>query len=91
MKKGINPSRQRVPDLPGGQAAVRIVIEHLGRAVYGGFYEPGTRRRTKRFSKDVTGFVEAVVRVVRYPGGKLRVRLQWEDGVGPRARAQPGW
>ena len=60
-------------------------IEHLGRAVYGGIYEPGHP------SADEDGFrgdvLEAVrdlgVSTVRYPGGNFVSGYRWEDGVGP--------
>jgi alpha-N-arabinofuranosidase len=61
-------------------------IEHLGRAVYDGIYEPrhpmadesGVRR-------DVLDLVrELGVPIVRYPGGNFVSGYNWEDGVGPR-------
>ncbi len=62
-------------------------IEHLGRAVYGGIYEPGHP------TADVNGFrgdaLEAIRRlqvpIIRYPGGNFVSGYNWEDGVGPKA------
>ncbi|MDR0637408.1 MAG: alpha-N-arabinofuranosidase [Spirochaetaceae bacterium] len=60
-------------------------IEHLGRAVYGGIYEPGHPEADEAgFRKDVIGLVrELNVPVVRYPGGNFVSGYNWEDGVGP--------
>ena len=60
-------------------------IEHLGRAVYGGIYEPGHPEANDRgFRKDVIKLVrELDVPVVRYPGGNFVSGYDWEDGIGP--------
>jgi len=60
-------------------------IEHLGRAVYGGIYEPGhPQADEKGFRKDVLELVkELQVPIVRYPGGNFVSGYNWEDGVGP--------
>jgi len=62
-------------------------IEHLGRAVYGGIYEPGHPTADEEgFRKDVMDLVkELQVPVVRYPGGNFVSAYDWEDGVGPVA------
>ncbi|WNQ12499.1 alpha-N-arabinofuranosidase [Paenibacillus aurantius] len=61
-------------------------IEHLGRAVYGGIYEPGHAAADESgFRKDVIDLVnELQVPIVRYPGGNFVSGYNWEDGVGPR-------
>ncbi len=61
-------------------------IEHLGRAVYGGIYEPGHPCADNMgFRKDVIDMVkELQVPVVRYPGGNFVSGYNWEDSVGPR-------
>jgi alpha-L-arabinofuranosidase len=63
-------------------------IEHLGRAVYGGIYEPGHPAADKNgFRKDVMELVrELQVPIVRYPGGNFVSGYNWEDGVGPREK-----
>jgi alpha-N-arabinofuranosidase len=60
-------------------------IEHLGRAVYGGIFEPGHPSADKDgFRQDVLDLVrELSVPIVRYPGGNFVSGYNWEDGVGP--------
>ncbi len=60
-------------------------IEHLGRAVYGGIYEPDHLTADEDgFRKDVIELVnELNVPIVRYPGGNFVSGYNWEDGVGP--------
>ena len=61
-------------------------IEHLGRAVYTGIYEPGHP------TADAFGFrgdVEALIRPllvtqIRYPGGNFLSGYDWRDGIGPK-------
>ncbi len=62
-------------------------IEHLGRAVYGGIYEPGHPEADELgFRKDVLEKVRQIgVPVVRYPGGNFVSGFNWEDSVGPAA------
>ncbi|MBM7570686.1 alpha-N-arabinofuranosidase [Aquibacillus albus] len=61
-------------------------IEHLGRAVYGGIYEPDHPQADEQgFRKDVIELVkELQVPIVRYPGGNMVSAYNWEDGVGPK-------
>ncbi|MBX3071622.1 MAG: alpha-N-arabinofuranosidase [Thermomicrobiales bacterium] len=71
-----------------GQIDPRIYgsfIEHLGRAVYGGIYEPGHPDADEHGCRsDVLAIVrELDVPVVRYPGGNFVSGYNWEDGVGP--------
>ncbi|MFM2091282.1 MAG: hypothetical protein RLZZ127_1771 [Planctomycetota bacterium] len=63
-------------------------VEHLGRAVYGGLYEPGhPTADADGFRTDVLALVrELGVTIVRYPGGNFVSNYAWEDGVGPRER-----
>jgi alpha-L-arabinofuranosidase len=60
-------------------------IEHVGRAVYGGIYEPGHPTADgEGFRTDVLDLVrELGVTNVRYPGGNFVSGYDWEDGVGP--------
>jgi alpha-N-arabinofuranosidase len=62
-------------------------IEHLGRAVYEGIYEPGHPTADGHgFRKDVLNLVQELnVPVVRYPGGNFVSGYNWEDGIGPQA------
>ncbi len=61
-------------------------IEHLGRAVYGGIYEPDHLTADQYgFRRDVIDMVKKLqVPVVRYPGGNFVSGFNWEDSVGPR-------
>lgn len=61
-------------------------IEHLGRAVYGGIYEPGHPTADgKGFRRDVLELVRALnTPIVRYPGGNFVSGYNWEDGIGPK-------
>ena len=58
-------------------------IEHLGRAVYEGIYQPGSPFADEEgLRKDVIDLVrELQVPVVRYPGGNFVSGYHWEDGV----------
>ena len=60
-------------------------IEHLGRAVYGGIYEPGHPLADENgFRTDVMEAVRKLgVPIVRYPGGNFVSGFNWEDSVGP--------
>lgn len=60
-------------------------IEHLGRAVYGGIYEPDHISADEDgFRTDVINLVKKLnVPIVRYPGGNFVSGYNWEDGVGP--------
>ncbi len=61
-------------------------IEHLGRAVYGGIYEPGhPSADALGFRSDVLEMVRRLnLPIVRYPGGNFVSGFNWEDSVGPR-------
>lgn len=63
-------------------------IEHLGRAVYDGLYQPGHPLSDKDgFRKDVVELVrELQVPVIRYPGGNFVSNYFWEDSVGPKEK-----
>jgi alpha-N-arabinofuranosidase len=63
-------------------------IEHLGRAVYGGIYEPGhPEADEKGFRRDVLDLVKKLgVPIVRYPGGNFVSNYNWEDGIGDKSK-----
>src|SRR4029453_13102727 len=63
-------------------------VEHLGRCVYDGIYEPGHRSADgDGVRSDVMDLVrELGVTTIRYPGGNFVSGYRWEDGVGPRGR-----
>ena len=60
-------------------------IEHLGRAVYEGIYQPGHPSADEDgFRKDVLELVKELdVPIIRYPGGNFVSNFFWEDSVGP--------
>jgi len=63
-------------------------IEHLGRAVYGGIYEPDHPTADKNgFRRDVIEMIRRLdVPVVRYPGGNFVSGFNWEDSIGLREK-----
>ena len=79
------------PDFTIGPVDPRLYgsfIEHLGRAVYGGIYEPGHPTADEMgFRQDVLAAVRDLgVTLVRYPGGNFVSGYNWRDGVGPQAQ-----
>ncbi len=60
-------------------------LEHLGRAIYGGIWEPSHPSADKDgFRQDVLDLIaELDVPLVRYPGGNFVSSFNWEDSVGP--------
>lgn len=62
-------------------------VEHMGRCVYTGIFEPGHPQADERgFRRDVLALVDELgPTVVRYPGGNFVSGYRWEDGVGPVA------
>ncbi len=72
-------------------------VEHLGRHVYDGIYEPGHESADDEgFRQDVIELVKEMgVSTIRYPGGNFVSGFRWEDSVGPReerpARLDLAW
>src|ERR1700733_12732245 len=66
-------------------------VEHLGRCVYGGIYDPSNKLSDKNgFRKDVMAAVKELhPTIVRYPGGNFVSNYNWLDGVGPKAERIP--
>jgi alpha-N-arabinofuranosidase len=62
-------------------------VEHMGRCVYTGIYEPGhATADADGFRQDVLALTrEMGVSLVRYPGGNFVSGYRWEDGIGPAA------
>lgn len=62
-------------------------LEHLGRAIYGGIYEPTHPLADEDgFRQDVLDLVKKLqIPIVRYPGGNFVSGFQWEDSIGPKA------
>ncbi len=63
-------------------------IEHLGRAVYNGIYEPGHETADDMgFRQDVLNIIKEMnVPLVRYPGGNFVSGYRWEDGTGDKSK-----
>ncbi len=61
-------------------------LEHLGRAIYEGIYDPGSKLSDSNgLRKDVMDEVRQLgVPIVRYPGGNFVSGYNWLDGVGPK-------
>src|SRR5271170_7615344 len=59
-------------------------LEHLGRAIYEGIYDPGTPLADSYgFRTDVLDHIRKMqVPLVRYPGGNFVSGYHWLDGVG---------
>jgi alpha-L-arabinofuranosidase len=60
-------------------------VEHLGRCVYDGIYEPGHPTADAHgFRADVATLTRDLgVPIIRYPGGNFVSGYNWEDGIGP--------
>ena len=78
----INPA---FPIAPVNRRLFGSFIEHIGRSIYGGIYEPDHP------TADADGFRQDVLEAarelhlegIRYPGGNFVSGYKWEDGVGP--------
>lgn len=73
--------------LPVGQTDPRLFssfLEHLGRAIYGGIYEPGHPQADEHgFRQDVLDLIKPLnLSHIRYPGGNFVSGYRWQDGVG---------
>ena len=63
-----------------------MFIEHLGRCIYGGIYEPGSPLSDEHgFRRDVLEAARGLrVPILRWPGGNFVSGYHWLDGVGPK-------
>src|SRR6476646_120162 len=63
-------------------------LEHLGRAIYEGIYEPDSKfADANGFRTDVANEIKTMgVPIVRYPGGNFVSGYHWLDGVGPKTQ-----
>jgi alpha-N-arabinofuranosidase len=62
-------------------------LEHLGRAIYEGIYDPRSELSDSNgFRKDVLEEIKKLgVPIIRYPGGNFVSGYNWLDGIGPKA------
>ena len=82
------------PDRTVGQVSNLIYgnfVEHLGRCVYGGIWDPGSKLSdADGFRRDVIEAVKGLnVSIIRYPGGNFVSNYHWLDGVGPADQRVP--
>ncbi len=72
-------------------------LEHIGRAVYEGVYDPGNPLSDEQgLRRDVLQALKPMnMPLVRYPGGNFVSCYDWRDGIGPRetrpARPEFAW
>ena len=66
-------------------------VEHLGRCVYDGIYEPThATADAQGVREDVLELVrELGVSTIRYPGGNFVSGFRWEDAIGPKDERFP--
>ncbi|MHC4716054.1 MAG: alpha-N-arabinofuranosidase [Planctomycetota bacterium] len=76
---GIGPRTGLLERIFGG------FLEHIGRALYGGVYEPDSRHADEEgFRSDVCDALgRLAMTAMRYPGGNFASGYHWADGVGP--------
>jgi len=77
-------SRRTLPPLD--RNILGSFLEHLGRAIYEGIYDPHSKFADENgFRKDVADEIHKLgVPIVRYPGGNFVSGYHWLDGVGPK-------
>ena len=68
------------------QRLLGAFLEHLGRAIYTGVYDPRSPLADANgFRTDVITAVKGMgVPIIRYPGGNFVSGYNWLDGVGPK-------
>ncbi len=61
-------------------------LEHMGRAVYEGVYDPKSAHADENgFRQDVLGALRRLrMTAMRYPGGNFASGYHWMDGIGPK-------
>ena len=83
----VNPAAVVAPVSP---RLFGTLVEHMGRCVYEGIFDPGDARSDAfGIRLDVVDLArEAGVGIVRYPGGNFVSGYDWQDGIGPMAERQ---
>ena len=61
-------------------------LEHMGRAVYEGVYDPKSSHADEHgFRRDTLGALRRLhMTAMRYPGGNFASGYHWMDGIGPK-------
>ena len=78
----INVSTKKIGDID--KALFSSFVEQMGRAVYGGIYQPGHPSADEDgFRRDVIKEIKELnIKYVRYPGGNFVSNYRWKDGIG---------
>jgi alpha-N-arabinofuranosidase len=81
----LDPKRHRGPI---DRRIFGTFLEHMGRAVYEGAYDPQSPLADEDgFRTDVlTALSEMGATVVRYPGGNFVSTYNWKNGIGPKGQ-----
>ena len=84
---------QNFPIAPLDRRIFGTFVEHMGRCVYTGIFEPAhPTADANGFRGDVLELTrELGPTIVRYPGGNFLSGYNWEDGVGPAMSARSAW
>jgi len=94
MRASLSIDTQRIIDVID-ERIYSSFIEHMGRAVYGGIYEPQHKTADAYgFRQDVMELIRPLnIPLIRYPGGNFVSGYDWEDGVGRNRykRLDPAW
>ena len=79
------------PVAPLNRNVFGAFVEHMGRCVYGGIYEPDHPTADEQgFRGDVMELTKELgPTIIRYPGGNFLSGYNWEDGVGPKSERPP--
>ena len=74
------------PIAPVDERLFSSFIEHMGRAVYTGIYEPThPSADAEGFRGDVAELIRPLrLSHIRYPGGDFLSGYRWQDGIGPK-------
>ena len=85
MKASVSVSRKN-GIAPVDDRLFSSFIEHMGRAVYTGIYEPDhPTADAYGFRRDVMELIRPLgLSHIRYPGGNFLSGYRWRDGVGPK-------
>jgi len=68
-------------------------LEHMGRAVYEGVYDPESSHADASGCRtDVLGALKQLdMTTMRYPGGNFASGYHWQDGIGPQDKRPRVW
>jgi alpha-N-arabinofuranosidase len=80
-----NHTSSRFSDCSCGLSIFGGLLEHLGRAVYQGVYQPESVHADQEgFRSDVLEVLKRMrLTALRYPGGNFASGYHWQNGIGP--------